>query len=218
MRGLTRDVLTAEASVEESHGKLGRSESAPAVSTSVDTHGTETANDTGETANDTGEMLPDLWVGALPQNHADEARMKKVFEKFGAVTLVYCQSKPGVTGTTEPQSWAYITFAGSAEAKKQAVTAALRQPILVETEQHTQVELKVEKPDHRFFKKVASNLWNHMSRVTGARALNLKQSAISADSVEGARKLMYEICFTALNARYVEMGACIHTVSFQTFI
>jgi hypothetical protein len=79
VRGLTRDVLTAEASVEESHGKLGRSESAPAVSTSVDTHGTETANDTGETANDTGEMLPDLWVGALPQNPRGRSTYEESF-------------------------------------------------------------------------------------------------------------------------------------------
>ena len=52
-----------------------------------------------------------------------------------------------------------------------------------------------------------TNIWDQMARVSGARALNLKHSAISASSVEEAKMLMYEICFTALSARYAEMGA-----------
>ena len=44
-----------------------------------------------------------------------------------------------------------------------------------------------------------------MSHVSASRALKMANSAISANTIEEAKELLYEICFTALNARYAEM-------------
>jgi hypothetical protein len=86
----------------------------------------------------------------------------------------------------------------------------MQREVFVETEGNERFELRVETADSN---KVASrkftNIWDQMARVSGARGLSLKHSAISAKSVEEAKRLMYEICFTALSARYAEMGACI---------
>ena len=95
-----------------------------------------------------------------------------------------------------------------------ALAAAMQREVTVETERNEKFELRVEKAEKS---KVAKsvNIWDQMARVSLARGLKLKQSAISANSVEEAKKLMYEICFTALSARYAEMGAFIPIFSFS---
>ena len=51
----------------------------------------------------------------------------------------------------------------------------------------------------------SASIWDQMSHVSASRALKMANSAISANTIEEAKELLYEICFTALNARYVEM-------------
>lgn len=172
------------------------------------THGSAQFN-TDTTGQHTDEIVPDLWVGAIPQYHANEPCLQEIFDKFGVVSLIFCQSKTDKASTGEPRSWAYITFAGSAEEKKMALAAAMQREVTVETDRNEKFELRVEKADKNKVMSKNLNIWDQMARVSLARGLKLKHSAISANSVEEAKKLMYEICFTALSARYAEMGAFI---------
>lgn len=158
------------------------------------------------------EVVPDIWIGGIPQYHANEACLRESFEPFGAVALIYYCNKPDKASTNEPRSWAFLTFEGDAEARSKAVAAAMLHPSVVQTEEQESIQLKVERADRdktSSHKGRGANIWDQMAQVSGARALNLKSQAISAATVEEAKMLMYEICFTALGARYAEMGASI---------
>jgi len=104
----------------------------------------QTTSTTANSANHADEMVPDLWVGDIPQYQANEPCLRDIFEKFGGVSLIYFRSKPNTAAANEPRSWAYITFAGEKPARAKCVNAAKILPIVVKNEQDEDVTLKVE--------------------------------------------------------------------------
>lgn len=166
----------------------------------------------GPSPNHEHELVPDLWIGGIPQYQANEACLRAIFEKLGEVRVIYFRNKPNDIGTNKPRSWAYITFGGNAEARALSVEKAKLAPIKVQRQDRSQDDVVLDVQDAEADKAAsgshATNIWDQMSKVSGNRAKQLKNSAISADNVEEAKMLMYEICFTAVNARYQEMRAC----------
>eukprot|EP01043_Picozoa_sp_COSAG02_P006088 COSAG02_NODE_170_length_31534_cov_33.568498_7_plen_824_part_00 len=194
---------------------LERSTSAPAI---VPTDDAEVHVEAQQTAvgfssrtqsNHVDELCPHLWVGRLPQYQANEPCLRDMFERFGTVELVAARNKPDDVTNGEPRSYAYITFGGTEAEAQDSVAKAMIKPVTCKTEDGDTVELIVEFAEKsKVHSTGATNIWEQMSRVKAAReSVNLvpHSAVIVSENVEEAKMLLYEICFTAVTARYKEM-------------
>jgi hypothetical protein len=134
----------------------------------------QTTSTTANSANHADEMVPDLWVGDIPQYQANEPCLRDIFEKFGGVSLIYFRSKPNTAAANEPRSWAYITFAGEKPARAKCVNAAKILPIVVKNEQDEDVTLKVEVAERD--KAVSVNALAICCNANATRALALRST------------------------------------------
>ena len=154
------------------------------------------------------ELCPHLWVGSVPQCQANEACLRELFKPFGTVELVSFRNRPDKAPTNQPRSYAYITFGGTDAEAQKSVANALAQPVTCDNtagETHTLTVQVAEQS--KATTAHALNIWEQMSRVKVTRGVNLvpHSKVISSTSVEEAKMRLYEICFTAVIARYQEM-------------
>ena len=178
------------------------------------------------------ERTPDLWVAGIPQRLANEASLREVFEQFGRVWLIYFRAKPDRKDV--PRSWClptacalcptvfkrpvmltsllgcflrcYVTFDGEAPERQASVGHAVSHAVRMSEPGSSKTHLlRVELASKDKSRHNSASIWDQMSHVSASRALKMANSAISANTIEEAKELLYEICFTALNARYAEM-------------
>eukprot|EP01048_Picozoa_sp_COSAG05_P000994 COSAG05_NODE_31_length_28416_cov_170.150652_17_plen_241_part_00 len=151
---------------------------------------------------ETGEVAWDLWVGRIPNSHLSEAAITAEFKRFGAVQGCSLRKKQG-RAETRPRSWAYVKFAGTAQDVRNAVLASRAAPIILDVEDSMYTLLVREAVKERMG-DTALTIWNSVV-AQGRAKLELNKNEMVSQTDGEAEKLLYEISFTALNSRYVDM-------------
>lgn len=158
-------------------------------------------------SNHKDELCPHLWVSGLPQYQASDLAVRDLFEPFGTVELIFLRSKPDSASTNEPRSWAYITFGGTGTQIQESVTKALLGPVTCKNEEGDTFTLTVQVAEQQKATSAAAiNIWEQMKSNAARAKYSVPHSkVITSTTVEEAKMLLYEICFTAVTARYQEM-------------